>query len=36
VFRALGAEPPRFGHHSLLLNEEGRPLSKRLRGEYSI
>jgi len=36
VFRALGAEPPRFGHHSLLLNEEGQPLSKRLRGEHSV
>lgn len=36
VFRALGAEPPIFGHHSLLLNDEGQPLSKRLRGDYSV
>lgn len=36
VFRALGAEPPRFGHHSLLLNEDGKPLSKRHREDFSI
>jgi len=36
VFRALDAEPPRFGHHSLLLNEDGKPLSKRHREDFSI
>jgi len=35
LFRALGAEPPRFAHHPLLLAADGGPLSKRL-GSLSI
>ena len=35
IFRALGAEPPAFGHHPLLVNADGGPLSKRL-GSLSI
>lgn len=31
LFRALGAEPPRYGHIPLLTNPEGRRLSKRER-----
>lgn len=30
LFRALGAEPPRFAHHSLLIGADGQALSKRL------
>lgn len=30
IFRALGTEPPAFGHHALLTGPEGEPLSKRL------
>ena len=30
IFRALGAEPPAFAHHSLLTGPEGEALSKRL------
>lgn len=29
LFRALGAEPPAFGHHNLLVNASGEGLSKR-------
>ena len=29
LFRALGAEPPRFAHHSLVLGADGGKLSKR-------
>ncbi|MCW6508018.1 glutamate--tRNA ligase [Lichenifustis flavocetrariae] len=29
LFRALGAEPPLFGHHNLLVNASGEGLSKR-------
>jgi glutamyl-tRNA synthetase len=32
IFRALGAEPPAFGHHSLLTGPEGEAFSKRLAG----
>jgi len=35
IFRALGAEPPVFGHHNLLTTESGEGLSKRL-GSLSI
>ena len=35
LFRALGAEPPRFAHHNLLADAEGGGLSKRL-GSLSI
>jgi len=35
IFRALGAEPPIFGHHNLLTTESGEGLSKRL-GSLSI
>ena len=31
LFEALGAEPPAFGHHSLLVGAEGQALSKRDR-----
>ena len=30
IFRALGAEPPAFAHHSLLTDSDGGALSKRL------
>ena len=30
IFRALGAEPPAFAHHSLLTDADGSALSKRL------
>ncbi len=30
IFEALGAEPPAFGHHSLLVGADGQALSKRL------
>jgi glutamyl-tRNA synthetase len=30
IIRALGAEPPRFAHHSLLTGPQGEALSKRL------
>ncbi len=30
IMRALGAEPPRFAHHSLLTGPQGEALSKRL------
>jgi glutamyl/glutaminyl-tRNA synthetase len=29
LFRALGAEPPHFAHHGLVLGEDGKKLSKR-------
>ncbi len=35
LFKALGAEPPIFGHHNLLTTESGEGLSKRL-GSLSI
>ncbi len=35
VFEALGAEPPKFGHHNLLVGASGDRLSKRL-GSLSI
>lgn len=35
IFEALGAVPPRFGHHSLLIGADGHALSKRL-GTLSI
>lgn len=35
LFRALGAQPPKFGHHNLLTTESGEGLSKRL-GSLSI
>jgi glutamyl-tRNA synthetase len=31
LFEALGAEPPAFGHHNLLVGAEGQALSKRER-----
>ncbi len=31
IFEALGAGPPAFGHHSLLVNADGQALSKRDR-----
>jgi len=33
LFHALGYEPPRYFHHGLLCDEEGRKLSKRQRSE---
>lgn len=36
LFRALGAEPPVFAHHSLLQGPEGRPLSKREDAAFSL
>ena len=35
IFRALGAAPPRFAHHSLLIGADGQGLSKRL-GALSV
>lgn len=35
IFEALDAEPPAFGHHSLLIGADGQALSKRL-GALSI
>lgn len=35
IFAALGAEPPAFGHHSLLVDQDGGALSKRL-GALSV
>jgi len=35
IFRALGAEPPMFAHHSLLVGADGEALSKRL-GSLSL
>lgn len=35
IFEALGAEPPTFAHHSLLIGADGRALSKRL-GDLSV
>jgi len=35
IFQALGAEPPVFGHHNLLTDQDGQGLSKRL-GSLSI
>lgn len=32
IFRALGAEPPRFAHHSLMTGPGGEKISKRLGG----
>src|SRR5690606_8177121 len=36
LFRALGAEAPICGHHSLLQGPEGRPLSKREDAAFSL
>lgn len=35
LFEALGAEPPMFAHHSLLIGADGQALSKRL-GDLSV
>ena len=35
IFEALGATPPRFAHHSLLVGADGKSLSKRI-GSLSI
>ena len=35
LFEALGADPPAFGHHSLLIGADGQALSKRL-GALSV
>jgi glutamyl-tRNA synthetase len=35
IFRAMGATPPAFGHHSLLIGADGHALSKRL-GALSV
>ncbi len=35
IFEALGAEPPQFAHHNLLVGKDGEGLSKRL-GSLSI
>ena len=35
IFRAFGAAPPAFGHHSLLIGADGQALSKRL-GALSV
>ncbi len=35
IFEALGAEPPAFAHHSLLIGADGHALSKRL-GALSV
>ena len=35
IFEALGEEPPRFGHHNLLVGADGEALSKRL-GSLSV
>mgnify|MGYP001079772070 CR=1 FL=1 len=35
LFEALGAEPPIFGHHSLLVGADGQALSKRM-GHLSV
>lgn len=35
LFEALGAQPPEFGHHNLLVNADGQALSKR-KGSLSI
>ncbi len=35
IFEAMGAEAPRFGHHSLLIGADGNALSKRL-GALSV
>ncbi|MFN3744539.1 MAG: glutamate--tRNA ligase [Hyphomicrobiaceae bacterium] len=35
LFEALGAEPPKFAHHSLLIGADGQALSKRL-GDLSV
>ena len=35
LFEALEADPPAFGHHSLLIGADGQALSKRL-GALSI
>src|SRR5207249_10160994 len=32
LFEALGAEPPEFVHHGLILGEDGKKLSKRAEG----
>jgi len=32
LFEALGAEPPEFVHHGLILGEDGKKLSKRVEG----
>src|SRR5919199_1215963 len=32
LFEALGAEPPEFVHHGLILGEDGKKLSKRAPG----
>ena len=35
LFEALGAKPPRFGHHNLLIGADGKTLSKR-KGSLSV
>ena len=35
IFKALGATPPRFAHHSLLVGADGKSLSKRI-GSLSV
>jgi len=35
IFKALGAELPKFAHMPLILGEDGQPLSKRL-GDFSV
>ncbi|PPC80517.1 MAG: glutamate--tRNA ligase [Hyphomicrobium sp.] len=35
IFQAMGAKPPAFGHHSLLIGADGHALSKRL-GALSV
>lgn len=35
IYRALGAEPPRFGHVPMILGKDGAPLSKR-HGAVSV
>lgn len=36
IFEALGASLPRCGHHSMLIGPDGKPLSKRLLGDYTL
>lgn len=36
IFEALAARLPRFGHHSMLIGPDGKPLSKRLLGDYTL
>jgi len=36
IFNALEARLPRFGHHSMLIGPDGKPLSKRMLGDYTL